>query len=192
MVCIHNVKDLLPEVWFPLGKRNLQEVLSFHWLQLKTQFLWEWHLVYWQSHYFEHPCTYYWQHTCPYILHGSRSLLRSLARVQCPMSSRHSIRVPQVTGCRPSPPSHLCRMVQHACSTWKWWFCCAALIIPTWNRRARESFSQSAQTSSITLTCLPLIPTNVCSCHISGLSPTRRDTGKHSLVSGNRPAANAC
>ena len=46
----------------------------------------------------------------------------------------------------------------------------------TERRRTRARFSQSAETSSTTLTVLPLTPTNLWSCHISGLSPAR---GKH-------------
>ena len=119
------------------------------------------------------------------ILYDSSSLLRSLARLPCPMHSRHSTRVFQVTGCLLSPSSHLCRIARHAASGWKGWLRSTALITPPWNWRARDSFSQSAQTFSTTLTDLPLTPTKLCSCHISGLFPARRETGKHSSVSAN-------
>ena len=117
---------------------------------------------------------------------GSSSLLRSLARVQCPMSCRHSTRDSQVTGCRPSPSTdHLSRMRRQAGSTSGLSLSLTALMTPPWNWRARDSFSQSAQTFSTTLTGLPPTPTKLCSCHISGVSPARRDTGKHSSVSAN-------
>ena len=80
----------------------------------------------------------------------------------------------QVTGCRPSPSSdHCSRICRQACSTCLS-FSLTARMTPPRKWSARASFSQSAETSSTTLTTLPLTPTNLCSCHISGLSPARR------------------
>jgi len=108
------------------------------------------------------------------VFHGSSSILRSPASVPCSMSTKTSTRVPQVTGCRPSPSSdHRSRICRQACSTCLS-FSLTARMIPPRKWSARASFSQSAETSSTTLTTLPLTPTNLCSCHISGLSPARR------------------
>ena len=92
------------------------------------------------------------------------------------MSSKHFTSVFQVTGCKPRPSSHLCRMARHALSTWKCSLSLTAQMTRLLKWRARASSSQSAEISSITLTTFPLTPTNFCSCHNSGLSPARGNT----------------